>query len=536
MTGLERRQSPRIRVDGFAYLNLGTSNGGSLVDVSEGGLGFRSIVPVQRNGTISVRFSDRNLRIETDSELAWTDSTHKTGGLRFTALPPASREQIRHWLIQATAPLAAGDGTTASFPRTFPAVVPVPNGVAMPSTPPASISPEIKLTAPLRGFSGGLMTGLMVSVLVVVVVLFQTYRRQVGESLIRLGEQFGATRQVQTQAEPLASQIVLPVTPTTLATPQKTLPTSQSVPVGRVATPAQAIPQLEKVAPETGRKAAEAMPPRVPPAEVAINKLPATSVTGAGKPLATPPPVAAPAVITPVNPTPINLASTTPTTSPVASLPVAASSPTTPAGPSLGPNKTAATAPIEPANSVSTQAVQTLPGTTPSVSEMYFEVGKFKDDVEAASTRDRLAQLGFPATAVQKGRLWMNSYHVMVGPYEADNEAKAARKKLSSRGFVPRAFRRGSRSLTVMSGLTLNGASMPAGDYTVSWESYISDATVKVVRGDQVVATTDGKWVKHGVRYPHDAYMYRRNSDGSQTLIEIRFAGMDQALVFGKSS
>jgi len=528
MTGLERRQSPRTKVDGFAYLNLGTANGGSLVDVSEGGLGFRAIAPVQRNGPINVRFSERNLRIEADSELAWTDATHKTGGLRFKALPPASREQIRQWINQAI-PVAVSEGSATSALRAFPAVHSLPNAVAVQSTPPVAVSPEIKPLAPLRGFSGGLVTGLMVSVLVAAVFLFQTYRRQVGESLIRLGEQFGASPQTQAQVDSSAAPTIPPSPQTMLSAPQTVLQVSRAV-----TQPPAAVPQPEKISPDVVKKAAETLPTRVPPLETATAKPAAPSGTsGAATVKAPAAPPLVPAAVPPaaVN-VPVNLAMTSP--APAASLPVSSPPTSTPAGSSLSPNKTSP-APIPPMSASSTQAVQTPTLSTPSVSEMFFEVGKFKDDAEAQSTKDRLAQLGFPATAVQKGRLWMNSYHVLVGPYDADSEAKAARKKLSSRGFVPRAFRRGSRSLTVLSGLTLDGASMPAGDYTISWESYVTDASVKVVRDNQVVATTDGKWVKHGIRYPHDAYMYRRNGDGSQTLIEIRFAGMDQALVFGKS-
>jgi hypothetical protein len=41
--------------------------------------------------------------------------------------------------------------------------------------------------------------------------------------------------------------------------------------------------------------------------------------------------------------------------------------------------------------------------------------------------------------------------------------------------------------------------------------------------------------VKRGIRYDRDAFVYRKNDDGSQTLIEIQFAGMSHALVFEKS-
>jgi hypothetical protein len=73
-------------------------------------------------------------------------------------------------------------------------------------------------------------------------------------------------------------------------------------------------------------------------------------------------------------------------------------------------------------------------------------------------------------------------------------------------------------------------------DCLISWESYSANAIVKFVQDDYVVATANGRWVNRALRFEHDAFVYRKNDDGSRTLIEIRFAGMRQALVFDKLS
>jgi len=161
-------------------------------------------------------------------------------------------------------------------------------------------------------------------------------------------------------------------------------------------------------------------------------------------------------------------------------------------------------------------------------------VGKFKDELQARDRTQKLAQLGFPATAVQKGWLWTNAYHVLVGPYDRDQEAKVARKNLATQGFSPHSFERGSHDLTMLSNVTLNGTRVPVGDYTIRWESYINDAAVKLERNNSVVSSAEGRWVKRGARFQRNAYMYRKNGDGSKTLLEIQFAGMNQALVFGR--
>ena len=112
MIKTERRQSPRMKVEGLAYVTLDPDNGGTVSDISEGGLSFYSTTPVRRTTTIRFWFSQRNYKVEGDgrmactrfleaqSELAWTDETGRRGGLRFTSLGKADREEIRAWISQ----------------------------------------------------------------------------------------------------------------------------------------------------------------------------------------------------------------------------------------------------------------------------------------------------------------------------------------------------------------------------------------------------------------------------------------------------
>jgi hypothetical protein len=94
----ERRLTIRKTPKHLAYLSLPFNNGGIVVDVSEGGLGFRSIAPVEADGPIHFRFAiDSGKRIKAVGELAWKDETGKIGGLRFTQLSDETREQIRAW-------------------------------------------------------------------------------------------------------------------------------------------------------------------------------------------------------------------------------------------------------------------------------------------------------------------------------------------------------------------------------------------------------------------------------------------------------
>jgi hypothetical protein len=92
-----RRQYTRKTLNPLPYINLPSGNGGLVLDISEQGLRFRAIAPVEKSGPIPFSFkSDSNL-IAGTGELVWFDETKKTGGLRFTQLPYEALEQIRKW-------------------------------------------------------------------------------------------------------------------------------------------------------------------------------------------------------------------------------------------------------------------------------------------------------------------------------------------------------------------------------------------------------------------------------------------------------
>jgi hypothetical protein len=95
---IERRHSPRIALKNLAYVNLEPDNGGILIDVSEGGICFRSAVPVPQSSKVHFSFSLDSHRIEASGRLAWTDTTRKRGGLRFTGVSPEAQSAISDWI------------------------------------------------------------------------------------------------------------------------------------------------------------------------------------------------------------------------------------------------------------------------------------------------------------------------------------------------------------------------------------------------------------------------------------------------------
>lgn len=129
----DRRVNLRKTPRHLGYLSLPPDNGGVVLDVSEGGLGFQAIAPVRAKGPIQFRFAiDSPTRIKAVGELAWSDDTGKGGGLRFTQLPEGVREKIREWVSQ---PKDALLDLQVAVP-VVQVVQPVPVGEPPPSTPP----------------------------------------------------------------------------------------------------------------------------------------------------------------------------------------------------------------------------------------------------------------------------------------------------------------------------------------------------------------------------------------------------------------
>jgi len=524
-------------MDRHAYINIEPDNGGIVLNVSDGGLCFHSYDPVKpngNNGKIRFWFSDQNQRIEADGTLAWTDETQK-GGLRFAALPAEAREKIRDWINHPATPLPADAGSVATSPR----AVPPFNGSW--NTKDTRSSPEARVPIQLSGFSRGLATGLMVSVLVAGGFLFNGYRREVGVWLIHLGERFAAKPEAQISAVQAASPAVSPEpqpTPPAPAiispAPQIVQPTAQAVLAEqKVKLPAPApapAPQAEKVVPQPEKLVPQPSSNLAKPQQAKVEAIEPLPAPPAALPSSISNPAPKPAATVATTPTSLNPTTTSvPTTAPG----VTTASNLVPAKPDATPKQQPATPPAAPSAVHTEESGPTNPAANAAAtSELFFEVGKFKNPSQAHDESDKLAQLGFPVTAVQKGFLWTNSYHVLVGPYGDEGHAKSTHDNLVSSGFKPRTFVRGSRDFTLGSPVVLGGARTPEGDYIIRWESYVGNAMVKFQHNNSTVSEADGKWVKHDNKYQRDAYVYKRNPDGSRTLLEIHFEGMREALVF----
>jgi hypothetical protein len=523
-----------MTVKGPAYVNLDPNNGGVILNISEGGLCFQSTAPILRTGTIRFWFSFRSYRIdglaskdegqtkgvsrliEVGSDLAWTDRTRMTGGLRFTNLSAEAREQIRDWVRNASL-VPVNDKVAASFreSRAFGVNQSITNAARRASARLEVFFGYIQPRKLWTGFAGGLLAGVLVSFLVVAVFSLRTRSRELGDTLVRLGERLGGKSWSQ------------PMSPKSHASSQEPHSTSPDPVTPKSDT---TTPVLYPVAAESQNKSAEphtvASPIQTPLPEkfVSTATLATTSPYGAEHETASP-----------KNPS-FSAPRSKPFDTPALNSP--ASRPLPPGigiarTPDLGTGVDRSTVPgAELENRPDFRTEPRKVEGSGTGSEKYLEVGKFKEKLLAEKTVSKFSALGFPASVSQRNRFWGKSYQVLVGPYGGDREAEAAHRDLELLGFTPRSYERGRRDFTLPAALKVAGSRLPMGDCVISWESYTPDAIVKIedIRGMGV--TLEGKWVNQGVKYTENAVGLHKNRDGSRTLIEIRFAGMGRALVF----
>jgi hypothetical protein len=241
---------------GISYIEFEAGSAGIILDASEKGLGFRAADAVQQLGPSRVWIwtSPRSEeRIEITGNVVWTDSSNKTGGLRFNETGADSCNQIRKWLwqpgelevspqfqrfpepgtsAQKLPEMLRETRHNANLPRSPVAsraktevdeaqpigLLPIPG---LPS-PFASNLPRQSQDsqAPRRGIAYRLATGFLIGVLVwAVVMLFEMFRPEVGTSLIHLGEEITGigSQQQTTTPPPSSSPVPTPPSPSTEA-------------------------------------------------------------------------------------------------------------------------------------------------------------------------------------------------------------------------------------------------------------------------------------------------------------------------------
>jgi len=500
MPTMDRRRTPRTKLNQVAYINIGPDNGGIVLNVSGKGLGFHSMVPVERNGTLRLSLQEQNRKIDICGELVWTDRVQKVGGVRFTALTAEAHDRILDWSRKSDAVSGAryslGSALLKALPRTD----------SRRSFASALAWWESGRRLKVSGFTRGLATGFLLSLIAFSVVLFLFgHRRAVGESLIRVGKRLAGNGDLD--ASPRfgnPSQVISAVTTQATIPSEANSPSAKAVSNRIFARPTSKPAAQTHVSPPVH---ALTTPSRLHPSP---DKTHATISSGAKSPASeqdrmksTAPKLASPMI----------------SLSPMAELPASIAKPQ----------------PL--ALSIYVEAAATPGGGLSALSrrsnpQMFFDLGRFKTESQAQELSHQLAQLGIHANVVPRRRLWINSYQLLVGPYEDEVAEQQLNNELLSHGYKPRPFERGTRDFAFRSRLTIDRSQLPTGDFTIAWESYITDAKVKFTQNGDLLAAVEGKWVKSAAKFSQNEYVYQIQADGSRPLLEVHFEGMDRVLVF----
>src|SRR6185503_17582478 len=120
MPTTDRRHSPRVQLDQLAYLNIEPDNGGIVLNVSEGGLCFRSMGMLESDSPLRLSLQESNRKIDIPGELVWTDEVKKCGGVRFNTLTKEARGRISDWTLNSEPPPKAGTTLGAALLKALP--------------------------------------------------------------------------------------------------------------------------------------------------------------------------------------------------------------------------------------------------------------------------------------------------------------------------------------------------------------------------------------------------------------------------------
>ena len=82
------------------YVDLAPENGGFPINISENGMAFQGIRPLEKNQEIciTIKLDGIGETVIAIAKVVWLTASRKGGGLQFVDLPDASQRLIRNWI------------------------------------------------------------------------------------------------------------------------------------------------------------------------------------------------------------------------------------------------------------------------------------------------------------------------------------------------------------------------------------------------------------------------------------------------------
>jgi TonB family protein len=110
----DRRAHPRQRIRSLAYVHLGESNGGIVLNLSESGIAVQAAEALDADeGPLAMRIEipRSRKRLEVTGEIVWVGESRKEAGLRFVDLSEEALKRIRSWMAREESPGTAAEQT-----------------------------------------------------------------------------------------------------------------------------------------------------------------------------------------------------------------------------------------------------------------------------------------------------------------------------------------------------------------------------------------------------------------------------------------
>jgi TonB family protein len=109
----DRRLHARQRIHSLSYVKMGDSNGGIVLNISEGGISVQAAAALDPDEpvTLSLEIPRVRNRVEVRGEVAWLSASKKEAGIRFVDLPESTLKQIQKWMAREASPEQFEDET-----------------------------------------------------------------------------------------------------------------------------------------------------------------------------------------------------------------------------------------------------------------------------------------------------------------------------------------------------------------------------------------------------------------------------------------
>ena len=88
-------------------------------------------------------------------------------------------------------------------------------------------------------------------------------------------------------------------------------------------------------------------------------------------------------------------------------------------------------------------------------------------------------------------------------------------------------------SLQLSEQVTVNGRSLPAGEYQVKWDGNGPNLDLRILRDGKLMTTVPAHTIELPRKESQDSVLTRKNDDGTSSISEIHFGGKKYAFAFG---